>query len=294
MPTIVLTQYTDPTCTWSWGAEPIMRRVEARYGDQLAIEFVMGGLVEDFDTFTDDVNGISEPSQVAPHWETASRQHEMPVDAGHWREAPPRSSYPACIAVKAAASLGDRLGLRYLRRLREAAATERRNPEEREVLVSLAEDIGIDVDRFADSFDGGRAATAFAANRRRTRSRGVRGFPAFRVVGGEESTLLRGYLPFHVLERALLDVAPGLERRELPSVGAFVTTYGSVATQEVAEVYEWSTGKAEQVLGELAANGDVSRVERGNGTFWTPPGDADSGRLGTGELALGGGFEWDG
>lgn len=293
MSSITLTQYTDPNCTWSWGSEPVMRRVEARYGDQLTIEFVMGGLIEDFDEFYDARNDISEPREVAPHWEAASENHGMPVDAGIWDEDPPTSTYPASIATRAAGLQDEQLGLRYLRRVREVAATERRNVERRDVLIPLADAVGLDVGEFVDALDDGRAEAAFEDDLQDARNRGVRGFPTFRIEADGEATTFGGYQSFDRLERALIDLAPELERRELPPVGAFVRTYGYVATQEVAEVYEWSPGKAEQVLGELAANGHVHSVDRGNGTFWTPASGEDATHLGTGELSIGGDLEWD-
>lgn len=293
MSSITLTQYTDPNCTWSWGSEPIMRRVEARYGDQLRIEFVMGGLIEDFDEFYDAANDISEPHEVAPHWEAAAEKHGMPVDAGIWDEDPPTSTYPASIATEAAGLQDERLGLRYLRRVREVAATERRNVERRDVLIPIADAVGVDVGRFVDALDDGRAEAAFEDDLRNARNRGVRGFPTFRIEAGDEATMLGGYRSFDRLESALIELEPALERRELPPVEAFVRTYGYVATREVAEVYEWSPGKAEQVLGGLAANGAVHPVDRGNGTFWTPVDGGSSDRLGTGELSLGSDLEWD-
>jgi hypothetical protein len=97
----------------------------------------------------------------------------------------------------------------------------------------------------------------------------------------------------HRILVALLELAPDLERRELPPVRTFGDTDGDVATREVAEVYQWSPGKAEQVLNELVAMGDLRSVEKGNGTFWTSPDTEYATRLGTGELALGGELEWD-
>ena len=47
MPIIELTQYTDPYCTWCWGSEPIIRKIEESFGDQVRTRYVMGGLVKD-------------------------------------------------------------------------------------------------------------------------------------------------------------------------------------------------------------------------------------------------------
>lgn len=290
MATITLTEFTDPNCTWSWGAEPLLRHVETLYGDQLTIRFVMGGLIEDFDEFHDAANNISEPHQVAPHWEAASGKHGMPVDATIWQEDPPRSTYPASIATKAAEFQDQRLGLRYLRRVREVAATERGNTAKSDVLTEIAAEVGLDVNAFREAIDSGRAESAFEEDLRISRQRGVRGFPTFQIEAHDEATIVGGYQSFDSLERALVEFAPDIERRALPSVEGFVTAYGYVATREVAEVYEWDTGKAEQVLRELASTDVVRAVDRGNGTFWMPN-DETSIRRGTGELAQRGDFE---
>lgn len=58
---IDLTEYTDPYCTWCWGSEPILRRIEWVYGEQVFIHFVMGGLVEDMESFHDPMNAIGGP-----------------------------------------------------------------------------------------------------------------------------------------------------------------------------------------------------------------------------------------
>lgn len=255
--------------------------------------FVMGGLIEDFDEFHDATNNISDPRQVAPHWEAASRQHGMPVDAAIWREDPPRSIYPASIATKAAKFQDPRLGFRCLRRLREVVATERGNIEKRSVLIEIAAELGLDMDRFIEALDNGQAEDAFTADLRTTQSHSVRGFPTFHLDAGSEDRLLGGYQSFDYFETALTELAPSLERRDPPSVTSLISTYGYVATQEVAEIYEWDVGKAEQVLRGLASSDIIRSVDRGNGTFWIPNDDNDIDRIGTGELAHRGELPWD-
>lgn len=286
MTSVVFTEYTDPNCTWSWGAEPIVRHLETRYGDQIEIEFVLGGLVRDFEDFHDEANDITEPADVAPHWEEASGRHGMPVDVGVWEEDPPRSTYPASIATEAALLQDDALGLRYLRRVREATLTERRNIARWETLWEIAESTGLELSSFAAALEDGRAERAFRADMRRMRKRGIRGFPSYELTVGDESTVLGGFLPFDRLEERVLRLAPGLEPRELPPVTAFVEAYGSVATREVGEVYGWSRTEAEAALEERAEAGELRSEPRGNGRFWMPAGVEEPVVRGTGELAL--------
>ena len=41
--------YTDPACPWSWAAEPALRRLQAEFGDDVRITYVMGGLAREFE-----------------------------------------------------------------------------------------------------------------------------------------------------------------------------------------------------------------------------------------------------
>jgi protein-disulfide isomerase-like protein with CxxC motif len=90
-----VTYFTDPACPWSWAAEPGLRRLQAEFGDSLSFTYVMGGLAREF----------RKPTETMHHVLDACAASGMPVDPRVWLDAPPRSSYPACHAVKAAAEL---------------------------------------------------------------------------------------------------------------------------------------------------------------------------------------------
>jgi len=263
-----ITQFTDPMCTWCWGSEPVVRRLRTAYGDQLRIEYVMGGLVEDFGAFYDASNDISDPGDVAPHWEEASEAHGMPVDTAIFESHPPRSTYPASVAFVAARQQDPDLANRYLRRLREAFATEARNVNDRAEQADLAESVGLDVDRFRSALADGTARAGFEDDLSHTRESDVRAFPTYRIAGPGGERTAAGYQSFDDLATALSEVAPGLEQSSPPPVRQFVADYGPVATQEVAEVYDLARGKAEQTLQSLADDGVLRRERRGNGLFW--------------------------
>ena len=69
----------------------------------------------------------------------------MPVDPRLWTEGPIRSTYPACMAVKAAAEQGPEAAGRYLRALREGLLCFRRKLDAKEALVEEARGAGLDV-----------------------------------------------------------------------------------------------------------------------------------------------------
>lgn len=265
---VTITQFTDPMCTWCWGSEPILRHLRVAYGNQIRIRYVMGGLIKDFDEFYDARNDISEPGEVAPHWLEASELHGMPVDTEIFDVNPAYSTYPASIAFEAARQQDETLANRYLRRVREAYATQVRNVNNREVQVELASSVGLDVDEFKTVLTDGTAQAEFQDDLSRTRTAGIQAFPTYQIDGPGGKQRLEGFQSFNDLTDALTTVASGLEPQSPPSIEQFIAEYGPVATQEIAEVYDFGRGKATQTLHALAEDGTLRKDSRGNGLFW--------------------------
>jgi Thioredoxin len=89
--------YTDPMCPWSWAIEPALRKLAVEFGGRLEVRYVMCGMARES---RDTGPFVSEMLEAAD-------RSGMPVDARLWLAAPPRSSHPACLAVKAASEQGD-------------------------------------------------------------------------------------------------------------------------------------------------------------------------------------------
>ncbi len=275
---IELIEFTDPYCTWCWGSEPVLRKITEVYGDQVKIDFVMGGLVKDISQFYDPVNKIGGHDwnkQVARHWLEASERHGMPVDErGFPRIAGDfTSTYPANIAVKAAAFQGRDKAARFLRRLREAAAAEARQIHREEVQAELAREVGLEVDRFRQDLRGSKAENAFNEDLKVCREHGVTGFPTFLISSTEgQRRMMRGYHPFEDFTNVLPELSPGIKgvkpKFDAENVQAFVRKHGKVATAEVATVFDLPRGQAIEVLEKLREEQNVYRVEAGNDFFW--------------------------
>lgn len=269
MTLVAVTQFTDPYCTWCWGAEPVRRRLAEVYRDQIEFEFVMGGLAEDFEQFSDPVDDV-DGDEMGPHWLSAAQRHGMPVDVSLWDDDPPSSTYPACVAYEAATFQGRDLARAYLRRLREAGAAEARNLERTATLVELADDVGLNAGQFRTDVDSERAREAFQSDLRTARQHGATSLPTYLVELGGERELLRGYRPFVTFEKLFTEAAVDLDEHEPRPVAELVASYGRMATQEVAEVRGVSREVAAADLRELADAGEVRAVEAGTDYFWEP------------------------
>ncbi|KKL50447.1 hypothetical protein LCGC14_2305380 [marine sediment metagenome] len=273
-----IVSFTDPYCTWCWGSEPILRRIQEVYGKQVSISFVMGGLVEDIRNFSDPGAGIGGDQwykQVAEHWADASHRHKMPVDVEVYSDIKDDvfSTYPACIAFEAAKLQSEDMGKLYLRRLREAAAAERLAIQHSDVQVALADEIGLDHDIFLKSIQNGKAENAFRKDLAVCRRRGVRGFPSFLLRGFGEEVLLRGYTSYQTFESWFKELSNNQINPKKLQAGStqvfdFISRYGKVATMEVACVYDMAFEDAQELLKQMAVNGLVSEKPVGNGTFY--------------------------
>jgi len=275
---IKITEFTDPYCTWCWGSEPILRKLKEVYGEQISIEYKMGGLVKDIKDFYDPLNYIGGElwyEQVAIHWEEASRKHGMPVDSSVFYEIKDSftSTYPANIAVKAAELQDKDLAKKYLRRLREGAAAERKHIHKIEVQVELAKEIGLDPIKFREDIVSGIAEYEFYKDLKECRSLGITGFPTFLIenlISGEK-ILVEGYHRYDYFE-GLIDKLAGkpLSKRIISKndVLGFIKRWEKVATQEVATLLNINKTEALKLLSTL--EGKVIKRKAGNDYFWFP------------------------
>jgi putative protein-disulfide isomerase len=201
--------YTDPLCCWSWALEPVWRSIRRRAGDRLAWRCVLGGMVESWSTYRDPLNDVQRPPQMAPLWHLAARTTSVPIDPGIWHVDPPASSFPASVAVKAAALQGAELGDAYLTLVREAVMTRRLNVARREVLTGLAGELAVmrpesfDHQRFTTDLTSDAAVEAFAADLNQARLHRIGRFPTFVVHGPAGSRIAVGYRPIDAIETIL-------------------------------------------------------------------------------------------
>lgn len=147
--------FTDPGCPMSWGHEPTVRRLVVEFGESLEWRFVMGGLGRDY-------KGHERGALAA--WAVDAGAIEMPVDPLLWNEGGISSTYPACMAVKAAGEQGVDAAARLLRVLREGLMCFRRKLDSLEPLVEEARRAGLDVERFRVDAGSHAILEAFGAD----------------------------------------------------------------------------------------------------------------------------------
>lgn len=276
---IHVTWYTDPYNVWCWGCEPALRRFEAVYPGAIEVEVVMGGLFEDFGPIREywgRMSGGRWQDSVLAFLRAVADQHRMPIDVDKMMLAVEdlNSTWPACIAVKAAQAGGIPQGGRYLRALREAGLVDGRAIHRRPVQAEIAAEVGLDARRFSDALEDGSAERAFGHDRERCQAAGVTGFPTFEFRHGATTYRVDGWQPWQSLDETVRKLDPDLEPRRIQGdpehVGAFLSEHGRSATREVAAVFDMTDDDAEILLEDLEAQGRIARREAGSGLLWAP------------------------
>ena len=272
MGTVHASYYTDPACPWSWALEPALRRLEVEFGASVRITYVMGGLAREF--------GPAEP--LLAEWLAAAERSGMPVDPRLWLEGPPASSFPACLAVKAAGEQGEEG--RYLRRLREGLLCGRRKLDTTEALVEEARALGtLGIERFRIDLRSNAIVELFAADLERAGAvagehhapgTGRVRLPSFELRGDDgrgEAHGVYGVASYAELRAAV--VAAGAEPlgEPAPGIEEALRRFGPLAAAEVAAACDLPGPRAFAELWRLALEWRVRFERRLTGELWALP-----------------------
>jgi putative protein-disulfide isomerase len=271
--------YTDPACSASWAAEPRLRRMMVEFGADVEITYVMGGLAREYG---------ADLSWLVIEWLDAAERSRMPVDPRIWDgESALRSTFPACMAVKAATEQGLDAASRYLRALREGILCRRRRLDAAEALVEEARGAGLDAQRFRIDLGSHAIVEAFGADLEETRtipdharerglvreathgSKGERlSFPTIRFTGDAGETWCGGGDSYGEW-RTAATMAGALPLGEPPpDVFGALRRFGRLATAEVESVCDLPGPRAAAELWRLATEWRVRPIRVLTGELW--------------------------
>ena len=276
-----VTYITDPACAASWGVEPMVRRLMADFGTELDFRFVMAGLRREYTA--DDA-----PDMIAA-WLEHANTSRMPFDPLAWRHSPIKSTFPACMAVKAAQDQRPPdNGYAYLRALREGICCERRKLDTADALTELATKTGLNGDRFKLDLNSNAVIEAFGNDLEIARDIPDEARAAGQVSstnGKERVTLptlyftgeggarhdVYGLAPYADY-RAAAEAAGASASGDKLGVRDALTRFGRMATREVEEVCGLKGPRAESELWQLALEFEVKPTRVLTGWLWETAG----------------------
>ncbi|MFD2521971.1 ClpXP adapter SpxH family protein [Emticicia soli] len=263
---IRIVYYTDPICSTCWGIEPQLRKLKLEYGQYIAVEYHMGGLLKDWSY---NSGGISKPSDVAHHWDEVSQHYQMPIDGDVWLEDPLDSSYPPSVAFMAAQLQDPAKALLFLRRIREMVFLEKKNITRWEHLSKAAAEVGLDVNQLKVDYEG-RGAEAFKEDLALGKMMGVRGFPTlFFYDRNHNQQYLYGLKPYAEFESKILALIPGAQKQSYSTDWEYLFShFATLCTKEYAVLSNKSMQEAEAELEGLYQQNVIQKSTSKNGNIW--------------------------
>jgi putative protein-disulfide isomerase len=264
---IKIIYYTDPICSSCWGIEPQLRKLKLEYGNNIEVEYRMGGLLPDWSY---NSGGISKPSDVAHHWDEVSVYYDMPIDGNVWLEDPLNSSYPPSIAYKAAQMQDLEKAILFLREIREMVFLQKKNITKWEHLELAATKVGLDIVKFKTDYES-NAKVLFEEDLKLGKELGVRGFPTmFFTDSAGNREMVYGSKPYNTLENALLKVYPTASKTNYNKTwNSVFAKYHSLTANEFSVLTGIPRNECEKYLDNLEADKKLEKLNTKNGAIWT-------------------------
>jgi putative protein-disulfide isomerase len=263
---IKIIYFTDPICSSCWGIEPQLRKLKLEYGNDIEIEYHMGGLLPNWNY---NSGGISKPSDVAHHWDEVSKHYDMPIDGDVWLENPLHSSYPPSIAFKAAQMQDEKKAIHFMRNIREMVFLEKKNITAWQNISIAAIEAGLDTAKLKTDYES-TAKDLFEADLALGKKLGVRGFPTlFFVDSLNNQQMVYGFKPYKAFEDAVLKTFPTAEKVNYDNTwtGLF-KKYSTLTTREFTELANKTKAESEVLLQSLTNKEKIIKMITKNGAIW--------------------------
>ncbi|RHW33940.1 DsbA family protein [Neobacillus notoginsengisoli] len=243
-PTEVISLYyvTDPICSHCWALEPALQRFIAQYGQYFNVKTVMGGLLESWEGFADVSNGISKASDVAGHWREVGEQSRMPIDGSLWIDNPVHSSYPPSRVYKIIQLKSQQLADDFLRKAREAVFVFNQNIADKNVLIELINQMGLEGAEIVKEASGDNAQQLLNEDFALARSLGVRGFPTIIMVNEENKGVkivgARSFQDYADGLKQVLSKKENLKPDTQPALSAMLKDGRRLFSKEIEVMYD--------------------------------------------------------
>ena len=173
----------DPMCSWCWGFRHSWDSLRAALPNAVTVVNVVGGLAPDCDT----PMPLEQQKTIAGYWQNVAEQTGAQFNFDFWRVAQPRrSTYPACRAVLAAAIQQAEQAM--IDAIQHAYYLRAMNPSDSSTLIALADELGLDQDRFANDLASPKIESELQSDFALRRKLGVYSFPSLVLAHGNQLT----------------------------------------------------------------------------------------------------------
>ncbi len=268
-PAIEVVHFSDPWCWWSWGLEPVLRRLKEVYGDQVKVTYRLAGFASSLEEWRKHYD-VAEDEALRKWISNSVRMTKMPIDPDYLLKTRVKTTYPAGIAVKAAQLQSEELAERYLRKMMETIQVGAKNGSQESVYLSVAEEVGLDTSRLRNDIKSGKAEKLFMED---VEAMNVSFLTLVLVnhTSGEEKTI-GDVFTADVYEEAVDKLAVGtLQKRTPVDILEYFERHDGniIPPKELAEVFNTTIADVEKRLAKLSEAGLVGMKKLDFGSFWT-------------------------
>lgn len=191
----------DPMCSWCWGFAPVMQALaEQAAAAGVVLHLVVGGLRREQHRLEP-----ADRQRLIGYWTQVAEATGQPFDAE--RGLPAGLVYdtePACRALVTARGLQPEKAWVLALAIQQAFYCEGRDVTRGDVLLALAEGVGLEGERFAALYDAAAQREATEADFRWAQNLGIAGFPTLLAErDGQLALLTNGYRPLSGLQPLL-------------------------------------------------------------------------------------------
>lgn len=264
---LTITYFTDPICSSCWVLQPLLRKLLLEYDEYISIEYHMGGLLPSWEVYAD--KRITKPSDAAELWEEIREKEKIPMSGDVWLEDPLMSSYPPCIAFKAAQLQDKDKAIFFLRRLKEMLFMENKNINKWENLEKAALFCGLDAALLQKQMNN-EGIVDFKKDLELAKKLDIRVFPTLIFDRkGVETEILKGLKTYEIIEENILKYVPDAKKNTvLPTPEDLFKLYNNMTEKEFAFLLNLEQHVANEELKILNSRGLISKVTVKDVEFW--------------------------
>jgi predicted DsbA family dithiol-disulfide isomerase len=269
---VEIIHYADPWCWWSWGLEPVLQRLKEVYGNQVRVTYKMAGVFDDVKQWMNEY-GV-ENDQALVNWvKDSSSITRMPTDPSYLVKAGVKSSWPACIAVKAAQLQGEHLAELFYRRLMEEIQVEAKNGSEETIYLQIAKEAGLDPSQLQKDAKSQKLLEEFHKDMETMKKHDINYLTLVLKTGDGREEAISEVFTAAKYEEVLEKLSAGSLTKKTPiDIIEYLERYRQflVPSREIAEVFATSDEDAENRLAILERGGLLKKREFDfdGGAFW--------------------------
>lgn len=203
---IMLTTFTDPMMGLSYECEPIFRKLETHFAGKIEFRYVMSGLVRNVYDFVDpddmpqgkDVAIRKYNARLAKIYESEESILGMPINMTNFQlfSTKHTSSMPLNLAYKAAQLADEEKANQFLYNLRYATIVDTKPTTQREEILEVVRQTGLDEEKFCLHFDGDTAQKALEQDLSLGKKLEIHSLPSYLVQYGERKLLIQSLIGY--------------------------------------------------------------------------------------------------